>query len=259
MTVFYEKLLDLLRSRQGAAVATIIGTKGSSPRGVGAKMIVTSAGETYFSVGGGSLEELVKRESLKAMKEGRSVVVDYNLEERGETAAGMLCGGKCSIFIEVLKVPERLIIFGCGHVGKHLAGMAGDVGFEVTLVDDREGMTGGDDWPPGAAFVRTDPAYRENLPSIDGGTYIVIVTRSHESDEAVLKAVAGSEAAYVGMIGSRKKAKTILERLARSGIDPEWIGRVRSPIGLEIQAETPGEIAVSILAQLINVKRGGGN
>ena len=257
MREIYGKITELLDSRRSVAVATVIETAGSSPRGVGAKMIITGEGETFFSVGGGSLENLVTKEAISALKQGRSKTINYNLGERGETPTGMVCGGECTVFIEVLKSPERLVIFGAGHVGRELAKMASGVGFEVSLVDDRIETGDEADLPPGVSLVKTDETYRENLPAIDGETYVVVMTRSHPLDESILKGIAGREAAYVGMIGSSRKAKAVLAGLEEAGVDPAWLGKVKSPVGIKIGAETPAEIAVSILAEMIKVRREG--
>ena len=188
------------------------------------------------------MEERIISEAKSALEEGRSRLVHYALREKGEDAVGMLCGGDATVFIEVYQPQPTLLIVGGGHIGQPLAEMDRLLDFEVAVVDVE----------PGRASV-------EGLDQVDitQSTYIVITTANHVSDEAALRQVIGSPAAYIGMIGSRRKVRTIFDHLRQEGVPEEELRRVHAPIGLDLGGGKPAEIALSIMAEIVKERYGG--
>lgn len=255
MIDFYLKVAELLRSGRRIAVAGIISSKGSTPRKAGAKMIVTMEGESFFSIGGGPFETIVIKEAQELLKQGGTAIRKYSFHE-GEGSVGMTCGGDAEVLIETLHPPEKLIIFGAGHIGGFLAEMARRAGFEVFLVDDRKEMRASVEKTPSIHFILTDRSYSTDLPGMDDRSYVVIVTRCHETDRASLLSVINRNVPYIGMIGSKRKREELFKKVvSEDGVAPDLLKNVKCPVGLDIGSETPEEIAVSILAEIISVKR----
>jgi len=255
---FYETVARLLREGRAVAVATVVGSRGSTPRGAGSRMIVAADGETLFSVGGGAFEALVVADARAALEEGRGFEKEYRFVESGDGAVGMVCGGSARVLFEVVRPPARLLVFGAGHVGREVARLAAHLGFEVTVADDRPAQLDPRRFPSGARLLRVASDFSGTLPAVPDGAYVAIVTRCHRTDLAALRHVAGAAAAYVGVIGSRRKVAVLKERAAGLGVPGAALERLRAPIGLPIGAETPEEIAVSIVAEIIQVRNSGG-
>ena len=253
---FYLEVARLLRAGRVLAVATVVGRQGSTPRSSGAKMIVTESGETVFSVGGGAFEALVIEDAKEAIGAGRGFEKEYRFTEQGDGATGMVCGGSARVLFEVVRPPACLFVFGGGHVGREVARQGSRLGFEVTVVDDRPGFLEAGRYPAGVRRVRAGCDFSSGLPGIPPGAYVAVVTRCHRTDLAAVRHAVGRGAAYVGLIGSRRKIATVLERAEELGTPKEVLAEVRGPIGLAIGAETPEEIAVSIAAEMIAVRRG---
>lgn len=256
MIEFYRRLVSLLEEGRQVAVATIVDARGSTPQGKGGKMIVTTGGEIFFSVGGGALEAMVIAEARACLAEGRTSLRSWSLHDVGDDALGMACGGKATVFIEILLPPHDLVIFGAGHVGRALARLAPPLGFNVTVVDDRPAMLAPEAFPAGSRFFPTDRRFRENLPPITPSSYVVLVTRCHETDEAALESILHAPAAYLGMIGSRRKVRVVFERMMERGVPQAALDRVKAPIGVPIGSHLPDEVALSIMAEVIAVKNG---
>lgn len=252
---FYEEVARLLRAGRVLALATVAGRQGSAPRSAGARMIVTELGETEFSVGGGAFEALVIADAREAIREGRDVEKEYRFTEQGDGATGMVCGGRVRVLIEIVRPPDCLFVFGGGHVGREVARTAARLGFAVTVVDDRREYLGASRYPAAVRRVRVERDFSSGLPAIPAGAYVAIVTRCHKTDLAAIRHAVGRGAAYVGLIGSRRKVVTVLARAEDLGTPKEALREVRGPIGLPIGAETPEEIAVSIAAEMIAVRR----
>lgn len=243
----FQKANELIAKGETFAMATIVRTEGSTPRKPGAKMIVRKDGNTFGTIGGDCVESGAVAEALEAIKEGKSRTVSMALEEEELGGVGMRCGGKAEVYIEVINPTPKLLIIGSGHVGAQVAKLGQGVGFSVTVIDP-------------SAKEENFPKLVEVIPEfVDKGiskveitpqTYIVIAT-GHKYDEAALKAVIDSEAAYIGMVGSRRKAATIYRNLMDEGVPEEKLKRAHVPIGLDIGAETPEEIAVSIIAEIL--------
>jgi len=255
MEDIFEEIIRLKRKGERAALATVTMTKGSTPREQGAKMLVKSDGTIVGSVGGGSLELEVCKEAIKVIAEGKAKVLHFDLTGREAAEIGMVCGGVMDVFIEPIGPPPTLYIFGGGHISLSLAKIGKMLEFRVVVIDDSPEFANRERFPEADEILVRDfgsvyPQLEINEPS-----YIVIVTRGHLSDEMVLEQALKTNALYIGMIGSKKKIKTVYSHLQSRGISKEVLQKVHAPIGLEISAETPEEIAVSILAEIIKVKR----
>jgi len=250
MEDIFLKLSEALRGNIGAALCIVISTSGSTPRKEGAKMIVYADGSIFGSIGGGSVEKEVAEMAVRIIPAGKPVKASFNLE----ADLGMHCGGKMEVYIEPLNPLQKLFIFGAGHIGKALSGFARELGFAVTLFDPREEIFR-DEVFSGLTCVNRD--YFEAIAEavFDHNTYIVIVTPKHQYDEDILAAVARKPHAYLGMIGSTRKVDTLKKRFMEEHIlTGEELDGIDMPIGIKFRAETPAEIAVSILAKIIDVK-----
>ena len=256
MLEFHRTLLQLLESGQRLAVATIVESRGSTPQREGGRIIVAADGRTWFTIGGGAFEALVIDDARNCLREGRSELKSYSLHESGEEALGMACGGRAQVFIEVPGVAPQLVILGAGHVARALARMAAAVGFGLTVIDDRAAMLDAAAFPAGTRLVETDRGFREALPPTDDNSYVVLVTRCHDTDQAALAALSERTWRYLGMIGSRRKVRVVLDRLREMGVPAATLERVHAPIGVPIGSHRPEEVAVSILAELIAVRNG---
>ncbi len=251
---FYDEVARRLRAGQTLAIATLVDRQGSAPRDRGTKMLVTAA-EIAFSIGGGAFEALVIEDAREAIRLGRGLEKTYRFTEEGEGATGMVCGGTVSVLIEVVRPPEALYVFGGGHVGRELVHLGFRLEFAVTVIDDRERFLDPSRYPEGVRRALVAPDYVGGLPEIPPGAYIAILTRCHRTDLAALRHAVGKNARYIGVIGSRRKAATLLARARDLGTSPEALAEVHTPIGLSIGAETPEEIAISIAAELIGIRK----
>jgi xanthine dehydrogenase accessory factor len=238
--------------REGApgVVATVVIAQGSTPRSAGAKMIVYEDGRTLGSVGGGAVEgETIER--AKAMIGGReAALVSFALDE----GAGMACGGKMEIFLEPIAAAPVVAVVGGGHVGQAVAATAKRAGFRVIAVDDRSDMVTPERFPAVDARLTGGVELLGTELSIDDGTFVVVVTRGHLFDKDWVKAIIGRNPRYIGMIGSGEKVRRTFAELASEGVAAEALAAIHAPIGLDIGAETPDEIAVSVVAEMIAVK-----
>ncbi len=252
----FEALVRLKEENRVAALCTVIHSEGSTPRHVGSKMLVYEDGRFIGSIGGGDLEHRVLDEAWMAIVEGKPRRLRYNMVDPRRGDPGV-CGGSVEIFVEPILPPPLLIVVGGGHVGKAVAHLAKWLGFHVAVSDDRPEFCNPEAVPDADAFY---PCRLSELPQrvkIHSQTYIVLTTRGTSIDVEGLPALLETPAAYIGVIGSRRRWLTTARALREKGISEEQLRRVRSPMGLEIQAETPEEIAVSILAEIIMLRRGG--
>jgi xanthine dehydrogenase accessory factor len=246
-------------ARRSLVVATVVRDWGSVPRRTGAKMLILADGTTRGTVGGGAFEATVLRDAQAALTAQRSVTHTYNFQPQQSTSNpnartfGAVCGGRVEVFLEVMMPRERLLIVGGGHCGRALAQAALLLDWEIVLCDDREEWTQTDDLPPTIEVLRIAPDAHD-LPAVDESTFVVLVGKGFPIDEAALRRVLSAPLPYLGMIGSQRKKQTVFDNLRRDGFSEELLARVHAPIGLEIGAETPAEIAVSILAEIIQVR-----
>jgi xanthine dehydrogenase accessory factor len=250
----YAELARLAQSGEEAALATVISASGSTPREEGAKMIVHADGSIMGTVGGGAVEKAAIKEALTVMRTGRAKKFEYKLTAAGEL--GMICGGDTEIFIEPIKATPALFVFGGGHIAVPLVKMAAMVGFRITVIDERPEFGCAERFPEAEKALSAEIPQAYNQLEIDKGAYIVIITHGHKGDEAALEGALRTPAKYIGMIGSKAKNAAVYSHLTAKGFTAEDLARVHGPIGLRIKAQTPEEIAVSILGEMIAVKRG---
>ena len=252
----FAAVADALERGEPAALVTIVSTLGSTPQRVGAKMLVFADGRIVGTIGGGCYENDAFWKARDAIATRKPQLLHYELSDDFAQETGLICGGQMDVYIEPIEPSPELYVVGAGHVGLHLARLASDVGFRVHVADDREKFANRERFPFAVEIVVDDiPAWiaRTNLPA---HAYAVIVTRGHTNDLEAMRALAPRELRYLGLIGSRAKVARIYEELSKDRMRPEALSRVHAPIGLDIGAVTPQEIAVSILAELIAVKHG---
>jgi xanthine dehydrogenase accessory factor len=252
----FAALAEALARGDEVALVTITGSTGSTPQRVGAKMLVYSDGRTVGTIGGGCYENDAFWKAREAIKARRPLNVKYELNDDFAQETGLVCGGQMEVFIEPVEASPDVYVFGAGHVGYFVAKMAQDVGFRVHVIDDREKFASQERFGPDVdVIVDHIPTWLDNnqLPPT---AYAVIVTRGHTHDLDALRAVAAKPMRYVGLIGSKAKIRRIFDALLDEGIAPDALASIHAPIGLDIGAITPQEIAVSIVAELIAVKHG---
>ena len=253
MLNIYQEIARLTAEGEEAAVVTIVSSSGSTPREEGAKMLVRSDGSILGTVGGGILEAQLTQKALEAIKKGKPQRIQYRLKEGEEP--GMICGGDVEVFIEPVLSSPTLYIFGGGHISLTLAKIGKLTGFKIVVIDDRTEFANPQRFPEAELTIAKD--FREAFSElkIDKSSYIAIVTRGHAYDEVVLEWALGTKTKYIGMIGSKTKNQTIFSHLLDKGFLQEQLDKVHAPIGLEIGAQTPEEIAVSIMAEVIKTRR----
>jgi xanthine dehydrogenase accessory factor len=253
--MIYQALAELETRNEAGALCIIVRSQGSTPRHTTSKMLVYADGHIVGTVGGGELEQRVLQEALHAIQDGKPRLLQYNMSdpERGDPG---VCGGQVEVFVEPILPKPTLVVIGGGHVGKAVAHLAHWLGFFVAVSDDRQEFCNKATVPDGDVFY---PVKMEELPShlpITSWTYLVLTTRGVAVDVPGLPALLETPAAYIGVIGSRRRWTTTRNQLLQAGISESKLAQVRSPIGLELGAETPEEIAVSIMAEIIMLQRG---
>lgn len=251
----YEEIVRLRKDGRRGAIATIVNVRGSIPSFKTAKMLVRDDGSILGTIGGGCVEAEVWQAAREVMEseKPRSLTFDLNQDPKYDT--GLVCGGTLEIFVEPILPPAELFIFGAGHVAASLYKVARIAGFDVTIIDDREAYANRERFPEAQQVIAEDfdKAAAKLLPS--ESSYIVIVTRGHRDDMRMLRWAVQTPARYVGMIGSQRKTITIFKELQNEGLAAHLFDRVHAPVGLDIGAITPEEIAVSITAELIAARR----
>ncbi len=251
----YEEIVKLRREGRRGAVATIVNVRGSIPSFKTAKMLVRDDGSIAGTIGGGCVEAEIWQAAREVMESEKPRTLTFNLNQDPKYDTGLVCGGTLDIFVEPILPPASLYIFGAGHVAINLYKIAGSAGFDVTVVDDRETYANRERFPDAKEVIAEDfeKAFARLAPS--ESSYLVIVTRGHRDDMRVLRWAVQTPARYIGMIGSRRKTITIFQELTREGLAPDLFERVHAPVGLDIGAVTPEEIAVAITAELIAARR----
>jgi len=252
----FAAVVDALERGEPAALVTIVSTVGSTPQRVGAKMLVFADGRMVGTIGGGCYENDAFWKAREAINSRRPQLVHYELSDDFAEESGLICGGQMDVYIEPIEPAPELYVIGAGHVGFHLARLAHEVGFRVHVVDDREKFANRERFPMAAEIVADDiPAWLARTP-LPPHAYVVVVTRGHTNDLEALRALAPQDLRYLGLIGSRAKVARIYDALTADAMPAEHLARINAPIGLDIGAVTPQEIAVRILAELIAVKHG---
>lgn len=254
MLEIYQELTNIMARGEQAVLATVISSRGSAPRKAGAKMLIKADGSYIGTIGGGGVELMILGKAREAMNSGQPQVMHVDLSGQEKDAA-MICGGQMEVFLEPIRSAETLYLFGAGHISQSTAAMGRMLGFRVVVIDPRPDYNNAERFPDAEQRLveEYDDAFSKLDVADDG--YIVIYTPSHALDEKCLRFAVGTGAKYIGMIGSKKKVKEVKERVLASGVDQAKLDAVHTPIGIEIGAETPEEIAVSILAEIIQVRR----
>ena len=254
MTVdIYQPLAEVEKNNGSAALCTVVKSIGSTPRHVGSKMLVYPDKKFVGTVGGGDLEHRVINEALLALNDGGTRLLSYTMADPSRGDPGV-CGGTVEVFVEPILSPAMIVVIGAGHVGKAVVHLAKWLGFRVAVSDDRPEFCNPEATPGADAYY---PVPMGELPArlkINNRTYIVITSRGSSIDAQGLPGLLESDAAYVGVIGSKRRWLTTVKALKAQGVSEEKIATVHSPIGLELNAETPEEIAVSILAEILMLK-----
>lgn len=256
MKSIYQYIIEMEKSGEAGALCTIIETSGSTPRHEGSKMLVYSDGRFVGTVGGGEVESRVKTEALKSIRAGRPMKVTYKMVNPKEGDPGV-CGGQLEVFIEPILPKPRLVVVGGGHVGKAVVHLAKWLGFYVIVSDDRDEFCHQEANPEADEFICCSMADIPNHLTINPYTYLVLTTRGSNIDIEGLPELLKTDFAYLGVIGSKRRWAVTRKTLLSAGVSEAALGRVRSPLGLELAAETPEEIAVSILAEIIMLRNGG--
>ncbi len=257
-TEFFAEVARAQAERRACALATVVASKGSVPRGPGAKMLIYADGATSGTVGGGKFESLVIAEAVAAIREGNPQLRHYLLREGEPQSFGAICGGEVDVFIEPLTSGEAVWIIGGGHCSQAIALLAAQCGMYVGVVEDRADQLGVERFPSAARLV-TDVAAPEFIAGREWGRReaLVIVNRHAGLDKlALAAALRRGVPGYVGMMGSRRKVARVFDELAAEGFGREALAGVHAPIGLNIGAESPAEIAVSIVAEILRFTRG---
>jgi len=251
----YEEIVALRKSGRRGAIATIVNVRGSIPSFKTAKMLVRDDGSITGTIGGGCVEADVWQAAREVMETEKPRTLTFDLNNDPKYDTGLVCGGTLEIFIEPILPAADLYIFGAGHVGASLSKIARMAGFDVTIVDDRDTYANRERFPEAQQVIAEDfdKATSQIFPA--ESSYIVIVTRGHRDDMRVLRWAVQTQARYVGMIGSKRKTIGIFQELQKEGLAPHLFDRVHAPIGLDIGAITPEEIAISITAELVAARR----
>ncbi len=256
MKEIYEEIIKVIAEGKSAALATVVSTKGSVPRHPGARMIVFPNKQIVGTIGGGTLEAEVIINALEVIKSNKSRLQSYGLIPKDKKGIGMTCGGTATVFIEPLMGPDRLLIVGAGHIAVPLADFAKRVGFYVTVTEDREEFLTKERFPSADAIEYSPVKKIESFIKNQKLQYVALINRNSACDADWLEAILQKqEAVYVGCIGSRMRLKTVGEQLKNRGVKESLIKTIHGPIGIEIGAETPEEIAISILAEIIAIRR----
>ncbi len=249
----YQALSEIEKNNESAALCTVVGSKGSTPRHVGSKMLVYPDGKFIGTVGGGDLEHRVLDEAWIALSDGQAKMLHYNMADPSRGDVGV-CGGQVDVFVEPIFPAPLVIVIGAGHVGKAVVHLAKWLGFRVAVCDDRVEFCNPETTPEADAYY---PVTMDKLPQqvkIDKRAILILTTRGSAVDVAGLAPLLDSPAVYIGVIGSKRRWATTVKALKKKGISDAKIAKVRSPMGLELQAETPEEIAVSIMAEVMTIR-----
>jgi xanthine dehydrogenase accessory factor len=252
---FYEEIVALRRAGRKGAIATITNVRGSIPSFQTAKMLVRDDGSIVGTIGGGCVEADVWQAAREVIEQERPQSLTFNLNENPSSDTGLVCGGTLEVFIEPVLPVAELFIFGAGHVAFNLYKVASIAGFNVSVIDDRTAYANRERFPNARQVLTEDFDKAISKLDIPEGAFIVIVTRGHRDDMRILKWAVDQPARYVGMIGSKRKVLTIYKELGAQGVPASKFEQVHAPIGLEIGAVTPEEIAVAIAGEMIAVRR----
>jgi xanthine dehydrogenase accessory factor len=251
----YEEVVRLRRLGQKCALATIVQVNGSIPSYESAKLLVREDGSMLGTIGGGCVEAEVWNIARDVMQSERPRHMNFSLGQDAAYDNGLICGGQLSVFVEPVVPQPRVYVFGAGHISKSISKIANMAGFASVIVDNREAFANRDRFPEADEIFAEE--YEEVFPKlpIRDTSYVVIVTRGHRDDMRVMRWAVGTNAKYIAMIGSKRKVIGVVKELEKEGIPREAFERTFAPMGLDIGAITPEEIAVSIVAEMIAMRR----
>ena len=253
MRSIYQALSELEKNNESAALCTVVMSEGSTPRHVGSKMLVYPDGKFIGTVGGGELESRIIKAALESLTNGKAQTFSYTMADPGRGDPGV-CGGTVEVFVEPILPPALIVVIGAGHVGKAVVHLAKWLGFRVAVSDDRAEFCNPETIPNADAYYPVPMAELANQLKVTRQTYLVITSRGSAIDAAGLPNLLDSDAPYIGVIGSKRRWLTTVKALKEKGVADEKIARVHSPMGLELNAETPEEIAVSIMAEIMMLR-----
>jgi xanthine dehydrogenase accessory factor len=256
MSSIYQALSELEKKNEAAALCTVVKSEGSTPRHVGSKMLVYPDGKFLGTVGGGEMESRVIKSALETLKSGDAQTLSYTMADPSRGDPGV-CGGTVEVFVEPILPPAMIVVIGAGHVGKAVVHLAKWLGFRVAVSDDRAEFCNPESVPGADAYYPVEMGKLAEELKISRQTYIVITSRGSAIDVKGLPNLLESEATYIGVIGSRRRWLTTVKALKEKGVSEEKIAQVHSPMGLELNAETPEEIAISIIAEILMIKAKG--
>ena len=250
-----EELVRLRRSGERCALATIVEVNGSIPSFESAKMLVRADGTILGTIGGGCVEAEVWTAAREVMETGKPRRLRFSLGQDAAYDEGLICGGQLEVFIEPVEPQNRALFFGAGHISKSIAKLTGLLGFHTSVVDNRESFANRERFPEADSVVAGE--YEEVFPSLEvnSSSYIIIVTRGHRDDMRVLRWAVTTPARYIALIGSKRKVINVVKELEKEGVPRASFDRVFGPMGLDIGALTPEEIAVSVAAEIVAVRR----
>ena len=255
MSDVFEELVRLRRAGQKCALATIIQKTGSVPSFQSAKLLVREDGSILGTIGGGCIEAEVWSAAREVIQTEKPRRLSFSLDSEAAYDNGLICGGQMEVYVEPVMPQPRAFIFGAGHISRSLSKIASAAGFATVIVDDRDSFANRERFPEAEAIHAGEYESVFPLLAVNQSSYLVIVTRGHRDDMRVLRWAVGTEARYIAMIGSRRKVIGVVRELEREGLPREAFEKIFSPMGLEIGAQTPEEIAVSVVAEMIAVRR----
>jgi len=251
-----QSVAELERTNRPGVLCMIIRSNGSTPRKPGSKMLVLPDGSFEGTVGGGEVENRVVQEALQAMADGKPRLLEYQMTDPGRGDPGV-CGGQVQVYVEPIRPKPTIVIIGAGHVGKAVAELAHWLGYRVVVNDDRPELCTPESIPGADQYIPSEMADLPSQLEITPWSYLVLTTRGVQVDVKGLPALLDYPAAYIGVIGSKRRWEVTRQQLLEMGVPDASLSRIRSPIGLELNAETPQEIAISILAEIIMLREGG--
>ena len=256
MISVYKAISELEENNESAALCTLTKSEGSTPRHVGSKMLVYADGNIIGTVGGGELENRVIKSALESLQSGETQMLSYTMADPSRGDPGV-CGGTVEVFVEPILPPAMVVVIGGGHVGKAVVHLAKWLGFRVAVSDDREEFCNPESVPGADEYYPVEMAkLAENL-KVTKQSYLVVTSRGSAIDAQGLPSLLESDAAYIGVIGSKRRWLTTVKALKDHGVNEELIAKVHSPMGLELNAETPEEIAISIMAEILMLRNKG--
>ena len=253
MNSIYQAIFELEKNNGSAALCTVVKSEGSTPRHVGSKMLVYPDGKFIGTVGGGELENRVHKAALESIKSGDAQTITYSMVDPSRGDPGV-CGGTVEVFVEPILPPAMIVVIGAGHVGKAVVHLAKWLGFRVAVSDDRDEFCTPESVPEADEYYPVEMGKLAEKLKVTRQTYIVVTSRGSAVDAKGLPSLLETNAAYIGVIGSKRRWLTTVKALKEQGVDEALIAKVHSPMGLELNAETPEEIAVSIMAEVLMLR-----